>query len=94
MNGKKFNSKRAAQAVGLYPHARKVGSFLFLSGVGPRAANQQEIPGVKLNDKGGLSGVDSGDAYNGPFLDIANIARLIGKTGPTYFGCSTSRHRR
>ena len=45
MNGEKFNSLRAPQAVGLYPHARKVGELLFLSGVGPRVPNQKEIPG-------------------------------------------------
>ena len=52
MNGEKINSDRAPQAVGLYPHARKVGNLLFLSGVGPRKAGQIEIPGVELNDKG------------------------------------------
>ena len=49
MNGEKYNSKRAPQAVGLYPHARKVGNLLFLSGVGPRVVNEQKIPGVELN---------------------------------------------
>ncbi len=43
MNGEKYNSKRAPQAVGLYPHARKVGNLLFLSGVGPRVVNEQKI---------------------------------------------------
>ena len=42
MNGEKFNSARAPQAVGLYPHARKVGDLLFLSGVGPRKAGEKE----------------------------------------------------
>ena len=44
MNGEKFNSDRAPQAVGLYPHARKIGNLLFLSGVGPRKAGQEKIP--------------------------------------------------
>ena len=47
MNGKKFNSERAPQAVGLYPHARKVGNLLFLSGVGPRKAGQKKF--LELN---------------------------------------------
>ena len=51
MNGEKFNSCRAPQAVGLYPHARKVGNLLFLSGVGPRQAGSKKIPGVNLNEK-------------------------------------------
>ena len=49
MNGEKFNSDRAPQAVGLYPHARKIGNLLFLSGVGPRKAGQEKIPGVELD---------------------------------------------
>ena len=43
MNGEKFNSKRAPQAVGLYPHARKAGNLLFLSGVGPRVAVKKKF---------------------------------------------------
>ena len=58
MNGEKFNSERAPQAVGLYPHARKVGNLLFLSGVGPRKAGQKEIPGVTLDEKGGIVNYD------------------------------------
>jgi len=58
MNGEKFNSERAPQAVGLYPHARKVGGLLFLSGVGPRKAGQKEIPGVTLDEKGGIVNYD------------------------------------
>ena len=54
MNGEKFNSDRAPQAVGLYPHARKVGDLLFLSGVGPRKAGQTEIPGVTLDEYGNI----------------------------------------
>jgi 2-aminomuconate deaminase len=52
MNGQKFNSDRAPGAVGLYPHARRVGNLLFLSGVGPRKAGQTDIPGVSLNENG------------------------------------------
>jgi 2-aminomuconate deaminase len=58
MNGEKFNSDRAPKAVGLYPHARKVGNLLFLSGVGPRKAGQIDIPGVTLNASGDI------DNYN------------------------------
>ena len=58
MNGEKFNSERAPQAVGLYPHARKVGNLLFLSGVGPRKTGQKEIPGVTLDEKGGIVNYD------------------------------------
>ena len=39
----------APEPVGPYPHARQVGDFLLLSGMGPRAAGQKDIPGVTLN---------------------------------------------
>ena len=38
------HSKRAPDPVGLYPHARRVGNLLFLSGVGPRVKGSKEIP--------------------------------------------------
>ncbi len=46
------HSKRAPAPVGLYPHAKKVGNLLFLSGVGPRKAGTNEIPGVQLDATG------------------------------------------
>ena len=58
MNGEKFNSERAPGAVGLYPHARKVGNILYLSGVGPRKAGQTDIPGVTLNERGEIESYD------------------------------------
>ena len=42
----KIKSQNAPEPVGLYPHARKVGNLLFLSGVGPREKGIKEIPGV------------------------------------------------
>ena len=43
-----INSSRAPEPVGLYPHARRVGDLLFLSGVGPRERGTKTIPGVEL----------------------------------------------
>jgi 2-aminomuconate deaminase len=48
----KFESDKAPKPVGAYPHARKVGNLLFLSGVGPRKPNSNKIPGV-VTDKVG-----------------------------------------
>lgn len=47
-------SQRAPQPVGPYPHARRVGNLLFLSGIGPRKRGSQEIPGVVLDPKGNV----------------------------------------
>jgi len=48
----KFNLDQAPKPVGLYPHARKVGNLLFLSGVGPRTPGTDVIPGLELDKNG------------------------------------------
>ncbi len=45
-------SGRAPEPVGAFPHARKVGNLLFLSGIGPRVRGKREIPGVRMDDEG------------------------------------------
>lgn len=47
-----INSDRAPEPVGAYPHARRVGNLLFLSGVGPRERGTKVIPGVTLSEDG------------------------------------------
>ena len=57
-NEELLNSARAPKAVGSYPHARKVGNLLFLSGVGPRKLGSKEIPGVELDENGNIISYD------------------------------------
>ena len=80
MNGEKFNSDRAPQAVGLYPHARKVGNLLFLSGVGPRKAGQKEIPGVNLNESGKIENYDIETQCHSVFENIRFILEDAGSS--------------
>jgi 2-aminomuconate deaminase len=47
-------SPRAPEPVGAYPHAKRVGSLLFLSGIGPRKRGSKDIPGVTLDSQGRL----------------------------------------
>lgn len=47
----RISTDKAPKPVGLYPHARRVGNLLFLSGIGPRTTND-EIPGLKLDKNG------------------------------------------
>jgi len=54
----KFNLDQAPKPVGAYPHARKVGNLLFLSGVGSRKPGTDEIPGTKLDASGNYLGFD------------------------------------
>lgn len=53
-----INSSRAPQPVGAYPHAKRVGDLLFLSGVGPRRAGTTDIPGVTLDGAGRVVAYD------------------------------------
>lgn len=44
-----FESGRAPKPVGAFPHAKRVGNLLFLSGIGPRVRGSDQIPGVNLD---------------------------------------------
>ena len=80
MNGEKINSNRAPQAVGLYPHARKVGDLLFLSGVGPRKAGETEIPGVKLDSQGEIIQYDIEKQCHSVFQNVKYILEDSGSS--------------
>ena len=53
-----FTSDRAPEAVGAFPHARRVGDLLFLSGIGPRVRGSRDIPGVTLGEDGEVESYD------------------------------------
>ena len=52
MQNKATSTNKAPDPVGAYPHSRRVGNLLFLSGVGPRKAGRDEIPGLELDKNG------------------------------------------
>jgi len=51
-------SGRAPEPVGPFPHAKRVGNLLFLSGIGPRKRNSKEIPGVSFGPDGEVASYD------------------------------------
>jgi len=53
-----FKSERAPEPVGAFPHAKRVGELLFLSGIGPRVRGSKEIPGVTLDSSGNVTSYD------------------------------------
>ena len=55
---KSFESSRAPEPVGAFPHAKRVGNFLLLSGIGPRVQGTKEIPGVTLDTAGNILSYD------------------------------------
>lgn len=61
-NKERFGIKKAPKPVGLYPHARRAGNLLFLSGVGPRTAGSDEtdshVPGLALDKNGNFTAFD------------------------------------
>jgi len=48
-------SDQAPEPVGSYPHSRRAGNLLFLSGVGPRTRGSKDIPGVTLDATGNIA---------------------------------------
>ena len=53
-----FESRRAPEPVGAFPHAKRVGNLLFLSGIGPRVRGSKKIPGVTLDSTGKIVSYD------------------------------------
>ena len=76
----KINSKRAPEPVGLYPHARKVGNLLFLSGVGPRERGSKDIPGVTLDKAGNILSYDIEAQCHSVFKNVKNILEDAGSS--------------
>lgn len=74
----KFDSQQAPEPVGLYPHARKVGDLLFLSGVGPREKGTKKIPGVELDDGGQIISYDIEKQCHSVFKNVRLILESSG----------------
>ena len=75
-----INSTRAPEPVGLYPHARRVGSLLFLSGVGPRTRGTKKIPGVELDENGEIISYDVEAQCRSVFQNIEYILEEAGSS--------------
>ena len=73
-----INVDSAPEPVGLYPHARRVGNLLFLSGVGPREKGKKKIPGVELNDAGEIVSYDIEAQCRSVFRNVRAIVESSG----------------
>ena len=74
----KFESEKAPKPIGAYPHARKIGKLLFLSGIGPRKRNSNEIPGVELDKDGNVISHDIVTQCHSVFNNIRIILEESG----------------
>ena len=75
------NTDAAPKPVGAYPHARKVGDMLFLSGVGPRQPGTNAIPGGPIHDENGEP-LDY-DIKAQTHAVVNNVRRIVEEAGAT-----------
>lgn len=75
-----INSSKAPEPVGLYPHARRVGNLLFLSGVGPREKGTKKIPGVELDENRNIVSYDIETQCRSVFQNVRWILEDAGSS--------------
>lgn len=84
MSQDKINASSAPKPVGAYPHARKVGNLLFLSGVGPRVANSDgtdsKVPGLEVNANGHFVNFDFEAQCHSVFQNVRAVLEESGSS--------------
>jgi len=75
-----IHSSKAPEPVGLYPHAKRVGNLLFLSGVGPRERGTKKIPGVDLDADGKIISYDIEAQCHSVFKNVRAILEDSGSS--------------
>ncbi|TMP91713.1 MAG: RidA family protein [Verrucomicrobia bacterium] len=75
-----FESSRAPEPVGAFPHAKRVGNLLFLSGIGPRVRGSKEIPGVTLDSAGNIVSYDIETQCHAVFENVRFVLEDAGAT--------------
>lgn len=80
MSQESLSSAKAAEPVGAYPHARRVGNLVFLSGVGPRRRGSKDIPGVRLDGAGKMIDYDIEAQVRSCFENVRIILQEAGSS--------------
>ncbi len=80
MESNETESRRAPEPIGLYPHSRRVGNLLFLSGVGPRERGQTTIPGVVQDENGMIVSYDIETQCHAVFRNVRYILEDSGSS--------------
>lgn len=73
-------AREAPEPVGAYPHARRVGGLLFLSGIGPRVRGEKRIPGVQTDDEGRVTGRDIEAQCRSVFDNVRQVLEEAGSS--------------
>jgi 2-aminomuconate deaminase len=71
---------KAAKPLGAYPHARRVGDLLFLSGIGPRNAEDNSIPGLELDSNGNITRYDFAAECHAVFANVKAVLEASGSS--------------
>jgi 2-aminomuconate deaminase len=75
-----INTKGAAKPLGAYPHARRVGNLLFLSGIGSRTAKENTIPGLQLDENGNIVKYDIEAECQSVFANVKAVLEASGSS--------------
>ena len=75
-----INTTNAASPLGAYPHARKVGNLLFLSGIGSRSAADNSIPGLELDADGNIVKYDIEAECHSVFANVKAVLEASGSS--------------
>ena len=75
-----IHTNNASAPLGAYPHARKAGGFLFLSGIGPRDPRDNSIPGLELNDQGNIVKYDIEAECHSVFANVKAVLEASGSS--------------
>lgn len=78
MSSEIIHSEEAPKPVGLYPHARRVGNLVFLSGIGPRSATDNSIPGNVYDERGDLQSYDIEAQCHAVFKNVKAVLESAG----------------
>ncbi len=73
-----INTNKAPEPMGLYPHARRVGNLLFLSGIGPREAGTNAIPGLEIDKNGNFKSFDFEAQCHSVFANVRTVLEASG----------------
>lgn len=74
------NTNSAAKPLGAYPHARRVGDLLFLSGIGSRSAKDNSIPGLKQDAEGNIVEYDIEAECHSVFANVKAVLEASGSS--------------
>lgn len=75
-----IHTANAAKPLGAYPHARKVGNLLFLSGIGSRNAKDNSIPGLELDKEGNIIKYDIAAETHQCFANVKAVLEASGSS--------------